>query len=82
MDSVSKLAERMGGIREYIVYALGSRGTISRCGWLVAMVACMFVAVGCATDKRSAEHQPTEPLRTRYTKLLDRARLSATINRE
>ena len=55
MDSVSKLAERMGGIREYIVYALGSRGTISRCGWLVAMVACMFVAVGCATDKRSAE---------------------------
>ena len=55
MDSVSKLAERMGGIREYIVYALGSRRAISRCGWLVAMVACMFVAVGCATDKRSAE---------------------------
>ena len=55
MDSVSKLAERMGGIREYIANALGSRGTISRCGWLVAMVACMFVAVGCATDKRSAE---------------------------
>ncbi|MBR3892116.1 MAG: hypothetical protein IKJ20_01465 [Alistipes sp.] len=45
----------MGGIREYIVYALGSRRAISRCGWLVAMVACMFVAVGCATDKRSAE---------------------------
>lgn len=55
MDSVSKLAERMGGIREYIVYALGSRRAISRCGWLVAMVVCMFVAVGCATDKRSAE---------------------------
>ena len=55
MDSVSKLAERMGGIREYIVNALGSRGTISRCGWLVAIVACMVVAVGCATDKRSAE---------------------------
>ena len=55
MESVSKLAERMGGIREYIANALGSRGTISRCGWLVAMVACMFVAVGCATDKRSAE---------------------------
>ena len=55
MESVSKLAERMGGIREYIVYALGSRRAISRCGWLVAMVACMFVAVGCATDKRSAE---------------------------
>ncbi|MBR6630845.1 MAG: hypothetical protein IKK89_02715 [Alistipes sp.] len=52
---MSKLAERMGGIREYIVYALGSRRAISRCGWLVAMVACMFVAVGCATDKRSAE---------------------------
>ena len=55
MDSVSKLAERMGGIREYIVYALGSRRAISRCGWLVALVVCMFVAVGCATDKRSAE---------------------------
>ena len=55
MDSVSKLAERMSGIREYIVNALGSRGTISRCGWLVAIVACMVVAVGCATDKRSAE---------------------------
>lgn len=55
MDSVSKLAERMGGIREYIVYALGSRGAISRCGCLGAIVACMFVAVGCATDKRSAE---------------------------
>ena len=55
MDSVSKLAERMSGIREYIVNALGSRGAISRCGWLVAIVACMFVAVGCATDKRSAE---------------------------
>ena len=55
MDSVSKLAERMGGIREYIVYALGSRRAISRCGCLVAIVACMFVAVGCATDKRSAE---------------------------
>ncbi|MBR3892750.1 MAG: hypothetical protein IKJ20_04715 [Alistipes sp.] len=45
----------MGGIREYIVYALGSRRAISRCGWLVAMVACVVVAVGCATDKRSAE---------------------------
>lgn len=45
----------MGGIREYKVIALGSRRAISRCGWLVAMVACMFVAVGCATDKRSAE---------------------------
>ena len=55
MESVSKLAERMGGIREYIVYALGSRRAISRCGWLVAMVACVVVAVGCATDKRSAE---------------------------
>lgn len=55
MDSVSKLAERMGGIREYIVYALGSRRAISRCGWLVAMVVCVVVAVGCATDKRSAE---------------------------
>ena len=55
MESVSKLAERMGGIREYKVIALGSRRAISRCGWLVAMVACMFVAVGCATDKRSAE---------------------------
>ena len=55
MDSVSKLAERMSGIREYIANALGSRGTISRCGWLIAMVACIFVAVGCATDKRSAE---------------------------
>ena len=55
MDSVSKLAERMGGIREYIVNALGSQGAISRCGWLVAIVACMIVAVGCATDKRSAE---------------------------
>ena len=55
MDSVSKLAERMGGIREYIANALGSRGAISRCGCLGAIVACMFVAVGCATDKRSAE---------------------------
>lgn len=55
MESVSKLAERMGGIREYIVYALGSRRAISRCGWLVAMVVCVVVAVGCATDKRSAE---------------------------
>ena len=55
MEIVSKLAERMGGIREYIVYALGSRRAISRCGWLVAMVACVVVAVGCATDKRSAE---------------------------
>ena len=55
MDSVSKLAERMGGIREYIVYALGSLRAISRCGWLVAMVVCVVVAVGCATDKRSAE---------------------------
>ena len=55
MDSVSKLAKRMGGIREYIVNALGSQGAISRCGWLVAMVACVVVAVGCATDKRSAE---------------------------
>lgn len=55
MESVSKLAERMGGIREYIANALGSRRAISRCGWLVAMVACIFVAVGCATDKRSAE---------------------------
>lgn len=55
MESVSKLAERMGGIREYIVNALGSRRAISRCGWLVAMVACVVVAVGCATDKRSAE---------------------------
>ena len=55
MESVSKLAERMGGIREYIVYALGSRRAISRCGWLVAVVACVVVAVGCATDKRSAE---------------------------
>ena len=55
MESVSKLAERMGGIREYIVYSLGSQRAISRCGWLVAMVACVVVAVGCATDKRSAE---------------------------
>ncbi len=55
MESVSKLAKRMGGIREYIVNALGSRKAISRCGWLVAMVACVVVAVGCATDKRSAE---------------------------
>ncbi|MBQ6940893.1 MAG: hypothetical protein IJN51_06315 [Alistipes sp.] len=55
MDSVSKLAERMGGIREYIVNALGSRRAISQCGCLVAIVACIFVAVGCATDKRSAE---------------------------
>ena len=55
MDSVSKLAERMGGIREYIANVLGSRRAISRCGWLVAMVVCVVVAVGCATDKRSAE---------------------------
>lgn len=55
MESVSKLAERMGGIREYIVYALGSWRAISRCGWLVAVVVCVVVAVGCATDKRSAE---------------------------
>ena len=55
MDSVSKLAELMGGIREYIANALGSRRAISRCGCLVAMVVCVVVAAGCATDKRSAE---------------------------